>query len=276
MDPTAGSTSDPFVGLGVGDRIALGGIVFDDAVLNGSVLTFTQGGTTVYTLDNVTFEEPVSTTDFTIGVDSLTGDTYLQFSPCFLEGTRIACPDGDRTVEGLKTGDIVLTADGETRAVKWIGRQTVVARFAHPIYSYPIRIAAGALDENVPRRDLFLSPDHALLIDGILAQAGALVNETSIARVTRPPPRFTYFHIETEDHAVILAEGAPAETFVDNVTRRRFDNYAEFEVLFGTMPEPIVELDQPRAMSARQLPSGIRQKLLRRAQALGLGETFVA
>ena len=167
---------------------------------------------------------------------------------CFLAGTMIATPDGERPVETLEIGDIILTADGSTRAVRWIGRQSVVSVFANPLRSYPIRITAGALGEGLPKRDLFLSPDHALLVDDVLVQAGALVNNTSITRVMQPGERFTYFHIETEDHALILAEGAAAETFVDNVSRRTFDNYAEYEALYGE--ETVVpELDQPRAMS---------------------------
>ena len=70
-----------------------------------------------------------------------------------------------------------------------------------------------------------------------------------------------------ENHEVVLAEGAPAETFIDNVSRRLFDNYAEYEALYGD-ETPIVELDQPRAMSARQVPRAIRNRIASRATAL--------
>jgi hypothetical protein len=96
----------------------------------------------------------------------------------------------------------------------------------------------------------------------VLVQAGALVNGTTITRRTRMPERFTYFHVELDDHALILAEGVPAETFVDNVTRRRFDNYAEYEALYGDLDRPIAELDLPRVKSARQLPRGLRERLI--------------
>jgi hypothetical protein len=66
--------------------------------------------------------------------------------------------------------------------------------------------------------------------------------------------------VETENHEIILANGAPAETFIDNVSRRAFDNYAEFEALSGDVPE-MEELPYPRAMSARQVPGVIRAKL---------------
>jgi hypothetical protein len=71
---------------------------------------------------------------------------------------------------------------------------------------------------------------------------------------------YTVYHIETEAHEIILANGAPAETFIDNVSRRAFDNYAEFEALYGDVPE-MEELPYPRAMSARQVPGRIRHKL---------------
>jgi hypothetical protein len=209
------------------------------------------------------------TNDCLCGTETVTVDPAA-FVVCFLEGTRIGCPGGERAVESLAAGDLILTASGETRAVRWIGRQSVVAVFASPLHHYPIRIAAGALADHVPTRDLFVSPGHALLIDGLLVQANALVNGTSITRVVRPAPRFTWFHIETEDHAVILAEGTPAETFVDNVTRGRFDNHAEFEALYGTPQTSIMELDQPRVKSARQLPRAIRERLALRAGGLAL------
>ncbi|GGC60259.1 Hint domain-containing protein [Chelatococcus reniformis] len=200
----------------------------------------------------------------------LSVDITDPFVVCFLAGTLIATPAGERRVEDLAAGDLVLTAAGESRPVLWIGRQSVAALFAEPLRSYPIRIAAGALDEAVPVRDLYVSPDHGLLVDGVLVQAGALVNGTTISRVNEPAPHFVYYHIELEDHALVLADGAVAETFVDNVTRRRFDNWAEYEALFGEREAHIAELELPRVKAARQLPRAIRERLTARADALGV------
>jgi hypothetical protein len=72
--------------------------------------------------------------------------------------------------------------------------------------------------------------------------------------------RYTVYHIETEAHEIILANGAPAETFIDNVSRRVFDNFAEIEALYGDVPE-MAELPYPCAMSARQVPGAIRARL---------------
>jgi len=188
---------------------------------------------------------------------------------CFLAGTTIRTPHGEVAVETLKRGDLLLTAEGKVRPVIWIGRQTVRKRFANPLRSFPIRIRASALGQNVPSRDLIVSPDHALLVEDVLIHAGALVNGTSITRETVVPEVFVYYHVELDDHALILAEGAPAETFVDNVDRSHFDNWAEHRALFpdGKATE---ELLYPRAKSRRQVPPHIRAALDARALEIGV------
>ena len=183
------------------------------------------------------------------------------FPVCFLAGTQIKAPAGDVRVEALAIGDLVLTADGRVAPVRWVGVQTVVTLFADPLRSFPIRITAGALGQNLPVRDLLVSPDHALMLDGVLVQAGALVNGTTIVRETAMPERFTYFHVELDDHALILAEGVPAETFLDTVTRRRFDNWAYYESRYGDTGPALTELPAPRIKSARQLPQALRKRL---------------
>jgi Hint domain len=76
-----------------------------------------------------------------------------------------------------------------------------------------------------------LLPDHAVLVDGALIQAGALVNGTSIIRETNVQPIFTYYHVEVDDHSLILAENTLAETFVDKLDRLAFNNWAEHQAL---------------------------------------------
>ena len=186
---------------------------------------------------------------------------------CFMAGTLIRTPEGEVAVETLKPGSQVLTHDGRIATVDWLGIQTISLRFADKLRVLPIRIRAGALGDNVPSRDLLVSQDHALLVEGALIHAGALVNGSSIVRETDVPRTFTYYHVEVEDHSLILAENTPAETFVDNIDRLHFDNWAEHEALY---PEgkPINELPYPRAKSHRQVPVSTRVMLAARAQEL--------
>jgi hypothetical protein len=198
-----------------------------------------------------------------------------QTSLCFMAGTLINTPDGEVAVETLKRGNRVLTQDGRIATVDWLGIQTISMRFADKLRVLPIRIRAGAIAENVPSRDLLVSPDHAIFVDGALIQAGALVNGTSIVRDTNVPVTFTYYHVEVEDHSLILAENTPAETFVDNVERLAFDNWAEHEALYPN-GKPIAELPYPRAKSQRQVPVSTRVMLAARAEAMGLASAAVA
>jgi hypothetical protein len=100
------------------------------------------------------------------------------------------------------------------------------------------------------------------------------VNGLSITREGTIPATFTYYHVETGDHSLILAENVPAETFVDNADRLAFDNWDEHQAIY---PEgkAIVEMPYARAQSARQLPQAIRERLSRRGVEL-LGQGSVA
>ncbi len=181
---------------------------------------------------------------------------------CFCAGTRIATPDGERAVETLAAGDMVLTAEGAARPIRWLGRQTVATRFADRTRVAPIRIREGAFAEHLPRRDLLVSPDHALMVQGVFVQAGALVNGVSITREEAGlPERFTYFHVELAEHSLILAEGVAAETFIDNVDRLAFDNWDE-HVALGDDAAPMREMPQARAKAHRQVPHALRAALV--------------
>jgi len=196
--------------------------------------------------------------------DGFNETTYV---PCFLAGTRIATPDGDVAVETLKPGDRVLTHDGRAVPVRWIGRRRIATLFV-PEPRRPVCIAAGALGDGLPTRDLRLTPDHALFLDGLLVQAGALENGDTIRRLGPDElgACFEVFHVDTAAHDLILAEGAPAETFLGHIGRHRFDNHAEGGDFAGEAV--IAEMALPRIKAARQLPAAVRNRLLLYAAAL--------
>ncbi len=173
---------------------------------------------------------------------------------CFYPGTAIATPHGSTPVEELRPGDLVLTHQGAALPVRWIGRSDVSTRFADPHRVLPIRITAAALGGGLPRRDLLVSPDHALFLGGVLVQAGALAGTPGIWRERDVPERFSYYHVELASHELLLAEGVAAESFVDNVDRMHFANWTQRDA-----PEtPITELPYPRAKSWRQVPEHLK------------------
>ena len=206
---------------------------------------------------------PTSVT-FPATLDSSITSTFTasNFAFCFAAGTGIATPTGEVAVDTLAIGDHVLTAEGASVPVKWIGRQTVFPMFGPAERLMPVRFAAGSLGDGLPYEALTVTADHGMLVGGVICHAGALVNGTTITQVplAEMGASYTVYHVETEAHEIILANGAPAETFIDNVSRRVFDNFAEFEALYGDVPE-MEELAYPRAMSARQVPGTIRARL---------------
>jgi hypothetical protein len=167
--------------------------------------------------------------------------TILHGTGCLLRGTRVLTPRGAEPVENLSIGDCVITARGESRPIKWIGdrrfSQGLTAQWPDDIH--PIRVAKSALADDVPHADLYLSPLHALFIDGVLIPVKDLVNGVSITRAMPENHQdIEYFHIELATHEVILAEGAPVETLLVTDGRERFTNFVEYERLYGRETGP--------------------------------------
>ena len=189
-------------------------------------------------------------------------DTVTITFHCFAMGTAILTPDGMTPVETLSPGSLVATLEGRFVPVRFNFRQIIATRFHMAERLQPVRVRAGALGSGVPARDLELTADHALMIDGLLINAGALVNGSSIDRVPLAElgGSFTVYHIETEAHNIILAEGTPVETFIDYAGRKAFDNYPDYLALYGA-DRVFAENPAPRVTSARQLPPSLRARL---------------
>jgi hypothetical protein len=143
---------------------------------------------------------------------------------CFAAGTRIRGISFDIAVEEIRPGDRLSThLDGAAREVIWVGHRHVdCRRHPSPRTVWPVRIAAGAFGRRLPRRDLFLSPEHSVYVDGVLIPIRHLVNGSSISQ--HPVDAITYWHIELARHDVVLAEGLPCETYLDTGSRGFFAN----------------------------------------------------
>lgn len=160
---------------------------------------------------------------------------------CFLAGTSIRTVAGAVRVEDLRIGDLVETVDGEAKPIKWIGYHTFRRNGRHwSTSAMPIRIDRHALDEKSPHRDLYVSRGHALYIDGVLIQAGDLVNGTSIMQAApENVETLDYFHIAFKAHEGIFAEGVAAESLLlKDGNHEIFANFADYARLYPDDPQP--------------------------------------
>jgi Hint domain len=155
---------------------------------------------------------------------------------CFLKGTKISTPSGNRLVEELQIGDEVQTLSGR-KTIKWIGynRFTKEEGRAWQDTVKPIRVARFAIDDHTPNRDLYLSPLHCVYLNDALIPLMYLINEATITQGTpSDTSAIEYYHIEFDTHEVIYAEGALVESFIDDdSSRENFSNFAQYKRLYG-------------------------------------------
>src|SRR5690606_3445342 len=190
---------------------------------------------------------------------------------CFLKGTHIATPEGEKTVESLVAGDKVITASGGVATVKWLGHRTlyksrIPAKDA--VRAFPILFKKDSIASNVPHRDLTLSPGHHVLFNGTLVPAMMRVNGQTIVQQF-DTKKFEYFHVELEQFDILLGEGVPAESYVDTGNRNMFQNAAEVAMNpdFGPAEgRPVVE--GITVVQQGPVVEAIRKQLLARAEAM--------
>ncbi|MGC1497370.1 MAG: Hint domain-containing protein [Sulfitobacter sp.] len=227
----------------------------NDATMNANLSRVDQ-------TPDVTPNDAVNTTTQWSETPYVSGDPGDLGMVCFAKGTQISTADGVVAVEALKIGDFVQTAAGTTTKVLWIGRQTVKTAIAEP-KNQPVRINAGALGDGLPTQDLTVTANHGMVIDGLVINASALVNGSTIEWVpaSELADHVTYYHVETETHDVIFANGAPSETFVDAVGRAAFDNHQEYLDLHS-VERIIPEMSQMRICSQRLLPDALKRRFM--------------
>lgn len=219
--------------FGLGDGLFLHNFVLTNsfptytASLSGTTLTVdgvdkTGASNLLYELPNFTAAASVTGLDATVvtAINPSTGnaDSFLEISAvCFVGGTHIATQRGDIAVEELRESDLVLTVSGGRRnlsRIRWIGeRRLDLTTHRRPESLFPVRIRRGAFAENVPQRDLLVSPDHCLFVEGELIPAKLLVNGMTVVQ-DRAVRVVHYYHVELDNHDVLLAEGLPAESYI--------------------------------------------------------------
>jgi autotransporter passenger strand-loop-strand repeat protein len=182
-------------------------------------LVITEGGQNYILQFGGTYTNDV----FSIAAAPISG-TLVQVvdpPPCFVAGTLIATPQGEVAVERLSCGDLVLTEGSGAAPITWIGfRRVDCNRHTDATRIWPVLIRADAFAPSLPKRDLLLSPDHAIFAAGVLIPVKHLVNGRSIVQVA--VEEVTYFHLELAQHAVILAEGLAVESYLDTGDRSAF------------------------------------------------------
>ncbi|SPF79262.1 hypothetical protein ALP8811_03201 [Aliiroseovarius pelagivivens] len=198
---------------GDGNDIGDTGYLYRDGGVSGFL--YSTDGTTTFTVgQDVTAIRAAMSNHFEADVSAIV---------CFAKGTRIATPAGQKRIETLTEGDQVLTANGDSHTIRWIGRREVSAfEMLHAPKLCPVRIRAGALGNQLPEQDLLVSRQHRILIRSkvaermfgtkeVLIPAIKLVGCTGI-EVEDQPRALEYFHILLDDHEILLANGAPAES----------------------------------------------------------------
>jgi hypothetical protein len=226
------------------------------AYVSGTGIELAGTGTNAATIDITgTF------TNVSFKVEDISAGTEILL--CYLRGTQIATPAGQVPIEHINIGDAVITRFGGYRRVKWIGRQSYARRFNHDDFDQvPVKLLAGCWGQNLPKRDLSVSPGHSMLVGGVLVLARSLVNGITITQ-NDCPERVDYFQIEFETHDCILAEGVWSESYSDTPDLRdKFHNVEEFYKLYPAHVEPLSQsLCAPRPLDGPGLEAVLRQLL---------------
>lgn len=145
---------------------------------------------------------------------------------CFLAGTMIKTVNGSIAVEDLKIGDQIFTYHDQQNicSVTWVGYRDFNVRTdlsSEDAAGYPVKIVKDAIAEGVPCKDLLVTPEHSILLQGQFIPVRMLVNGSSIF-YDRSITSYTFYHIETEEHSVISANNVLTESYLDTGNRHYF------------------------------------------------------
>jgi len=265
------NTAPSVAGFGASDHIDFG-----SAFVAGEQVQFTANGTgsggtlsltssTGAVLGTVRLVGAYTQSSFAVG-QATNGDAVINFA-CFLKNTMILTDTGEVRVELLQVGDRVVTASGAISPIMAVRlRSFPEDSTVDRSFVQPIRIRAGALSDNVPSRDLFVSPDHSMYLDEVLVPAQLLVNGSTIAQVAQAGT-IDYYHIELAPHDIIIAEGAETESYLDIGNRNHFGKANMIGVLDMEEPKTWEDACAPLILGGTELEQ-IRERISNRRMLL--------
>lgn len=244
---------------------------FEDVDGNEHVETFNF----FHTHDGGWYFAPPPGSEFTVGAklgryqSHTTGWSYSDVV-CFAAGTHIATPHGNRPVESLIAGDLLITKSGDPKPlVLNMSRALSDQDLRDNPKLYPVRISAGALGNGLPARDLLVSRQHRILITSKIAKRMFGTTEVLLPaiKLTELPGIYVdesvasviYHHLLLESHQVIFAESAPAESLLTGEEALQTlapDALEELQVLFPQLIE--MKSSEPASL----IPSANGQKRL--------------
>ncbi|WP_050602821.1 Hint domain-containing protein [Ruegeria sp. 6PALISEP08] len=233
---------------------------------------FIQVGTGIYAWDTNNPTGPMTTGNWQI----TTGDLDPNNPPCFVAGTLIETETGPRPVESLAIGDRVCVSGGKTLPVLWIGKKVLSAQTLHlqPRFR-PVRIRRDAICKGQPNQNLFVSPQHRIMLEGwraellfgqekVFVAAIHLVNDGTIQQVNTGED-VTYYHIACPRHAILHSQGLRSESlFLGDTALKSFhrEDVKELRALF------------PELLGNSEMPTQTRLVCLKRREAIALRSTY--
>lgn len=229
---------------------------------NGTIVMDKDTGEFTYTPDPGFFGEDSFKYVVTDGRGGYDSTTVCITVPCFAAGTLITTSEGPKPVEEIRVGDKVLSRDDGFQQVRWTGQRVLSAEDVQVNPDFmSVMIRAGALGNNLPRRDLRVSPGHRMLVSGahaelmfgerdVLVAASDLVG---LAGITLDSSAVTYVHVMFDTHQIIDAEGAWSESFQPaDETLNGLDDQQRDELL-ALFPELGTRKGQRGYVSARRV-----------------------
>ncbi|MGF1277661.1 Hint domain-containing protein [Acetobacter pasteurianus] len=189
----------------------------------------------------------------TVSSGEFAGDTYYLGSglssnsdgtmviTCFLSGSMIRTANGDVAVEDLQIGDQVVAFDWQNdsdiiRPVVWVGKAHTTVRPDLPDdeAGYPVRVLKDAIADGVPYKDMLITAEHCLFFRDRFVPVRMLVNGVSIF-YDKSITSYDYYHVETEQHSVITADGMLTESYLDTGNRSSFRQEGKIATLRGAV-----------------------------------------